>query len=375
MIPIYEPDLRDEDIQTACRALESTWISSLGEYKEKAADRLAELLGIRHALLVNNGTSATHLLAHAIKFRCPSIKNILVPDNAYIAAWNAFLYGPVYRLIPVPTDLATWNVDVEQLIEEARRHDPEDTAILIVHNLGNPVNVPAIQREIPEHLIVEDNCEGLLGSYGGLMLSGDVSTGTECLASSVSFYGNKNVTCGEGGAVLTSDNALYEYLYMLHTQGQSEQRFLHHELGYNYRMTNIQAALLYSQLDRLHDIHTAKTEVFRKLRSGLMGLNKGMFQRTVSHCFHSCWMFGLRIFGNPGYEQAGAFFRDRGVDTRPMFYPMSCHEHLRCYARQESEENAALLNKECIILPSSPKLTDEQIDRVTQTVFEYTATL
>jgi perosamine synthetase len=371
MIPVYEPDLHDEDIQAAKLALESTWISSIGEYKDKAAERLAKLMGVKYALLVNNGTAATHLLAHAIKFKRPGVKTILVPDNVYVAAWNAFLYGPIYHLVPVSTNLDTWNIDVDRLLDAAKKSDPNDTAILIVHNLGNPVNVPEIQKEIPDHLIVEDNCEGFLGRYGGKFIGGDLYTGTQCLASSVSFYGNKSVTCGEGGAVLTNDDALCEHLCMLHTQGQSEQRFLHHVLGYNYRMTNVQAALLYSQLGRLHKIQHAKIQPILRMWKGFPKTKRLRPQWIIDRVSHSYWMLGVRIIGSPGYEQVDAFFRKYGIDTRPMFYPMSCHEHLRKYAIPDQEGNARLLNKECVILPSSPKLEDEQVDHIAEIMTNY----
>jgi perosamine synthetase len=364
MIPIYQPDINPKDIEHAYKVLKTGWVSSIGEYIDLSKNKLSEIIGTKHTILVNNGTSATHLLAHAISYKRPSVRNILVPDNVYIAAWNAFQYVPRFNLIPVRSDLSTWNVDLNFLIDLAKVCDPNDTAILVVHNLGNPVDVPRLCAELPKFAIVEDNCEGLFGKYNNSY------TGTASLASSLSFYGNKNITSGEGGAVTTNDDELAEYLYAIRGQGQLTTRFVHHMLGHNYRMTNVQAALLYGQLERYDQIMAKKRLLFDRYREAFHDVDVGM-QVVNPFCEHSCWMFGIRVYGNGGYEKIRNFMSENGIDTRPMFYPMSAHKHLCCWARKYQELNSVLLNKECLMLPSSPNLTVEQIGFIRDKVVEF----
>ncbi|MFM9027031.1 MAG: DegT/DnrJ/EryC1/StrS family aminotransferase, partial [Bacteroidota bacterium] len=156
MLPIYQPYLPKECLRYAHEALESTWISSQGVFIDRAKERLKDLVDSRYVILVNNGTCATHMLALGLHFKYPHVKKLLVPNNVYVAAWNSFLYSGGFELIPVDADLNTWNMDAGMIGEPG-----DDTALLVVHNLGNIVNVPAIQRKYPRLLIVEDACEGL----------------------------------------------------------------------------------------------------------------------------------------------------------------------------------------------------------------------
>lgn len=205
--------------------------------------KLKNILGCKKIILTNNGSSATHLLAIALKYKYPHITKIIVPNNVYIAAWNSFLFDKNYELIPIDSDINTWNFDSSKIDSLL---DP-NTAILVVHNIGNVINVPELKIRFPNTVIVEDNCEGFLGKYNGHY------TGTESFASSISFYGNKTITSGEGGAFMTNDEDVFDYINKVKSQGQTKDKFIHDVLGYNYRMTNIQAALLYGQLETLSE--------------------------------------------------------------------------------------------------------------------------
>ena len=248
MIPIYQPYFTQKNLEHAHKAIDSGWISSQGEYLDLSKNKLKELLGCKRLILTNNGTTATHLLALALKYKHPHITKIIVPNNVYVAAWNSFLFDKNYELIPIDSDLNTWNFDITKI----KSLIDENTAILVVHNIGNIVNVPKLKIEFPNTVILEDNCEGFLGKYG------DKYTGTESFASSISFFGNKIITSGEGGAFITNDDDVFEYINKVKSQGQSNEKFIHDVLGYNYRMTNIQAAILYGQLDSLNEIKEKK---------------------------------------------------------------------------------------------------------------------
>ena len=193
--PVYRPYIPEESVEYARDAVNSTWISSIGKYIDLATERLSEISQCRYVALVNNGTSATHLVARSLSRFRPAVKKILVPSACYVAAYNSLLYDSCdWEIECVDLDKDTWNMDVKDV--------PEDTAIFAVHNLGNIINVPALAEKYG-CTIIEDNCEGLFGTYNG------APSGTKSLCSSMSFFGNKNITSGEGGAVYTDNKEIY----------------------------------------------------------------------------------------------------------------------------------------------------------------------
>ncbi|MBP6335274.1 MAG: DegT/DnrJ/EryC1/StrS family aminotransferase [Bacteroidia bacterium] len=360
MLPIYQPYLPKDCLKYAHDALDSTWISSQGVYIDKAKDLLKETLGSKYVILINNGTCATHLLALGLKFKYPHIKKILVPNNVYVAAWNSFLFSGGFELIPIDARLDTWNMDQTKIGSYGK-----DTALLVVHNLGNIINVPALQRVHPELIIVEDNCEGVFGKHDGSF------SGTKSLMSSASFFGNKTITSGEGGAVFTQDDELFEYLNSVRGQGQSSVRYIHDKLGYNYRMTNVQAALLYGQLLIQSEIRERKAIVFELYRKELEDSEEIAFQSVEGGTEHAQWMFGLRFknFDLARKRMLELFLFENNIETRPMFYPINSHEHLKNTKGDVSV--ATQLNHQCLLLPSFPELTRSQILTVCRKIREF----
>tara|TARA_R100000951_G_C2628123_1_gene176721 strand:- start:40 stop:1158 length:1119 start_codon:yes stop_codon:yes gene_type:complete len=370
MIPIYKPYLPKSVLEYAHKAVDSTWISSQGDFLYEAEEKLKQLLGVSYVQLVNNGTAATHLVAKALTYKYPHIKTLFVPNNVYVAAWNAFKYDNNVELIPIDADEDTWNFDLEKLKEAVQELD-EQCAVLVVHNLGNIVDVPALEAELPDGtIIVEDNCEGFMGTYG------DHYAGTQSLVSSVSFFGNKTITSGEGGAVIIKDLETANYIKSVQGQGQAKgKRYIHDQLGYNYRMTNIQAALLVGQLEVLPTIKSKKEELFSYYREEFEKIEGVELQKSMPNTAHSNWMTGIRVLGSPSFVAASEYLKEKGVDSRPMFYPMSYHSHLKDVAQSELEVSATRLSKECIILPSYPDITKQERKQVVQSVKDYVKAL
>lgn len=364
MIPIYKPYLKKEHLSFAHEALDSGWVSSHGKYISLVEDSLKELLKVKYVLPLNNGTSATHLIAKILKYKT-NLKKIIVPNNVYVAAWNSFIFDKEYELITIDADIDTWNISLKELDIAIKKHP--DAAVLIVHNIGNVINVPKLKNKYPNTIFVEDNCEGFLGKYDNKY------SGTESLASSISFFGNKNITSGEGGAVITNDEDSYLFARCIQGQGQSEKRFIHHNLGYNYRMTNIQAAILFGQLKALPEILDKKKNIFNYYRSKIKDIENVVAQQSKTKTTHSNWMFGVRLINNLSYENAEIFFKKNGIEIRPMFYSISDHNHLNNNPniKINSEINSRLLNKECFILPSYPDLTFKEIDYIIDRLKEY----
>ena len=355
MIPIFKLYLPKHVLKYAHDAIDSTWISSIGKYIQLSQEKLREIVGVKHVLLVNNGTSAVHLVAKALKFKYPHIRNIIVPNNVYVAAWNGFLFDKDFVLNPIDANIDTWNFDTSKI------DSPE--AILCVHNLGNMIDVTSLKLKFPNAIFVEDNCEGFGGLYSGK------HSGTESLCSAMSFYANKNITSGEGGAVYTNDNEVMDFITKVYNHGRSDIQFVHDALGHNYRMTNIQASLLYGQLVFLDEIKERKRFVFDNYRKLLQNNDNIVLQVIEKNTIHSNFLVGVRVLKNESFSNAYRFFYDRGIEIRPMFYPMSAHKHLAQYSKDET--NATLLSKQCFIIPNYPDLTLKEMDYIADTVKDF----
>ena len=374
-INIYNPCIASYT-KSAMDAIESGWISNHGKYIGLATEKLKESLKCKHAILMANGTCATHCLFIALKHAHPAITKIYVPNNSYVAAWNAALmeYSEC-QLSVMRMDASTWNICTDE--DYIATLEP-NAAMLVVHNVGNVVNVPRLKRLRSDIVFVEDNCEGFLGKYDG-QYSGTSAAASLC--SSVSFYGNKIITTGEGGAFLTNEDAVYEYILKAHSQGMSAKRYVHDLHAYNYRMTNVQAAFLYDQLSDLETIVGQKTKVFETyrellneydmLRSGRVRLFENEDGTQSTH-----WIFTVRIVGNPKtVDETAEFFDANGIDVRPFFYPIHAHAHLSGLTcdNGDSDTISVLLNKEILMLPSSPDMTRDEQRRVIDTVRKFIA--
>lgn len=331
--PIYTPDI-SRYTSSLHSAIADGWISSQGEFIEKARAAAAAVLGSPYVVLVNNGTSATHLLYKALKFKHPDLRKIYVPDYVFAAVWNCALYEyPPEMLSVLPTDPVTLNPVFADL-------EP-NSAVVVVHNIGNVVNVPELRRQRPDLVVVEDCCEAFLETYEGR------KTGTASLCAAVSFFGNKIVTTGEGGLWYTSDKELYDFIYKSCHHGMTSERYVYDVLGYNYRMTNLQAALLYDQLRDIDAILDWKREIRRRYDALLPG-----WMTTTG-----LWMNVLRIPGS-SYPALAPLLHERGIDTRPMFYSIHTHAHLR----KVPAVSSPIRHEELLMIPSSPGLT--AIDQV-----------
>ena len=370
-IPMYEP-LLDNYSTSINDAISSGWISSHGKYIDAAEAALQEKLGVRHAIVLSNGTVATHCLFLALRHRHPEVTKIYVPNNVYVAAWNCALMEYDQKCLEVvKTDEDTWNMSTK---EEDLRALERGAAVLVVHNVGNVINVPRLKRLRPDLVFVEDNCEGIFGKYEGV--SSGCSEATLC--ASLSFFANKSITAGEGGAFLTNDTALYRYMWKKTHQGLTTRRYIHDVLGYNYRMTNLQAALLYDQLQDLDRILGLKRRTFANycrflapaLEAGTLRL-----QASEPETLKADWMFAVRVERHGhDFDHLFSYMRDRGVDVRPMFYPIEEHDHLKGVKRLVDDRVVTEgLSHEVVMLPSTPTLPERQQQYISETLMRYAA--
>ena len=355
-IKIYEPYLNDEILKYAHDALNSSWISSNGKYLDLVSEKLKIINNRKHVILCSNGTTATHLMALGLNFKYPKIKNIIVPNNVFVAAWNSFLVNPIYNLIPIDSDIKTWNFDLYELDKAISEKSPDDTAILLVHNIGNIINLIKLKEKYPNWIFLEDNCEGFLGSYEGM------PSGSKSFLSSVSFFGNKIITSGEGGAIFIDDDDTYEYLNSVKSQGLTKTKFLFDKLGYNYRMTNIEAAILYGQLEILEEIIEKKRQIVNLYKENLIGFK---FQTVEINTKHSNWMVGIDL-ENKINSHILIHKLENYIETRPMFPVIDSHKHLSNLNNKNNNSN--YLYNNVIILPSHLKLNEETIAYISKKI-------
>jgi perosamine synthetase len=348
MIPIYTPDT-EQYISSALKAIHSGWISSQGNFISKTSEKLQEILNSKYVVLTNNGTSATHMLYRALKYKHPNLKKIYVPNNVFVAVWNcALLEYPADMIHVLEMNPETLNMRED---EEYISSLDKDSAVVVVHNVGNVVNVPRLKRLRPDIVFVEDNCEAFLETYE------NQKTGTASLCAAISFFANKLVTAGEGGAFYTNDKDLFDYVYKSCHHGMSYKRYIYDVLGFNYRMTNIQAALLYDQLCDIDNIIHNKETVMKRYKD-LLG------DHMVSN---GLWMCVVRFESIDNYEDFCKHLLMKGIDTRPMFYDISTQTHLNIKNIDPSD----IKHNQLSMIPSSPSLTQSEQNYIVSIIREY----
>lgn len=317
-IPVSAPALLGNEKRYVGECLDTTWISSIGAFIERFERGVAELCGMKAESAVSccNGTVALHLALLGLGIGPGD--EVLVPSLTYIATANAVRYcgaEPVF----VDSDRRTWNLDPADL---ERKITPRSKAVIPVHLYGKPAAMDEIGLLARAHglAVVEDAAEAIGASYRGRPAGalGDVAA--------FSFFGNKIITCGEGGLVLARDAALARKIRQLKGQGQDfERRYWFPVIGYNYRMTNIEAALGLAQLEKIGDHLAARDEIEAWYRAELDG-HPGLAlpardggERSVN------WLFSAVLQGDaPGLrDRTMSALREAGIDSRPFFYP--CH--------------------------------------------------
>jgi perosamine synthetase len=337
---VYDTDITEEDATAVYDCVKSGWVSWRGKYIKDFEDKFAEYHNIKYAQTVSSGTTGLHLALLALNIGVDD--EVITPDLAYIAAANAIkIVGakPVF----IDSCLDDWNMDVSQ-IESVITNRTK--AIMVVHTLGAAVNMHLINQIALKHglYVIEDACEAL-----GAKLN-QQSIGTFGDIGVFSFFANKTITTGEGGMIITNNKAIHDRAYKLKTQAVDPNKiYWHDEVGMNYRMTNFAAALGCTQLRRLNQLLTAKTEVAGWYRQLLPDL---CFQKYIGT--HSHWMIAINF--NRDANTIAAKLATLGVETRPMFYPSTVMPVFHDPQGNITRPISRLLSRQCLMLPSYPKL-------------------
>ena len=370
MIPVAEPALGSREAELVADCVESGWVSSAGRYIEEFESSWAAYCGRAYGVAVSNGTVALELAVRALNLNPGD--EVIMPTFTIVSCAAAVVRGGGVPVL-IDADPDTWCMDVSQVEE---RISPRTRAIMPVHIYGHPVEMAPLLDIADRHdlKIIEDAAEAHGASYrmaggdwrrcGGF---GDLST--------FSFYANKIVTTGEGGMVTTDDASLASRLRSLRNLAfQPQQRFLHEELGYNFRITNIQAAIGVAQVERVDDVVARKREIAARYHDrlgGIAGLQLPVERPWARSVY---WMNGLVLERSISLDakQLAARLSEAGVETRPFFLGMHRQPALTRQGlfRDELYPVADVLSDRGLYLPSGVGLTNNQIDFVAATVAE-----
>ena len=359
MIPVSEPQLGEQELACVTECLRTGWISSSGPFIEEFERRFAEYCGVRHGVAVSSGTAALQVAVDALDLQPGD--EVVMPTFTIISCAAALVRR---GCVPVLVDCEpqTWCMDVAQV---PRKISPRTCALMAVHIYGHPVDMDPLRELARQHVlaIIEDAAEAHGAQYKGRRCG---SLGT---LSVFSFYANKIITTGEGGMVLTDDAGLAEKARALRDLCfRRERRFLHAELGYNYRLTNLQAALGVAQLARMEQLVERKRQMARLYSEKLRDIECLQLPVQKGWARNVYWMYGIVVDERTGLDARGLAMRleERGIQTRPFFLGM--HEQpvflRRGLFHGESYPVAERLARQGLYLPSGLALTDEQIEYV-----------
>lgn len=350
-IPVAEPIIVGNELVYLKECVKTRWVSSLGPFVKKFEKRFANFCGVKYASTVANGTAALHvaLLAAGIK----AGDEVIVPNMTFVSTANAVVFcnaKPVF----VDVDKHTWNIDPEKIDEKITKRTK---AMIPVHLYGCPAEMKAINKLAKEHglFVLEDAAEAHGAEYRGK------KAGALADAAAFSFYGNKIITTGEGGMVTSNNRRFIERVNLLKDQGKSKKRkFYHTALGYNYRMTNLQAAFGLAQLEGIKKLLKRKHEIAKHYFDLLSGIDGIHFQEVPKKAKSSYWFISLVLEKPfPKAAKVAEKLAKEGIETRPFFTPLT---NLPFYKSRERFPVSEYLHKHGLSLPSGVTLKNEQID-------------
>lgn len=359
-IPVSRPDLQGNEERYVVEAIRSSWISSTGSFVDRFEREFARACGTRIALSVCNGTAALHLAM--LGMGVGPGDEVLVPSLTYVATANAVRYAgaePVF----VDVDPQTWCIDPLRLKASIT---PRTRGIIAVHLYGHPADMDSINQiaRINGLWVIEDAAEAHFARYKGRLV------GSLARLATFSFYGNKILTSGEGGAITLDDSDLESRLRTLRGQGMDpRRRYYFVTIGYNFRLTNLACAVLCAQLERSTALIEQRRHVFRRYREALTGVPGIGFQPVAPWADPAPWLFCItldeREFGR-SRDELMTILQEAGVETRPFFMPL---HRLPPYADASQRRGEVLpvtdrLGADGINLPTYSELTESEIEHI-----------
>jgi perosamine synthetase len=359
MIPIAQPLLGDEELNNVIEAVKSGWISSKGRFISEFEKNAAKYFGGRYGIATSSGTTALHLALVALGIGKGD--EVIVPNLSFIATANVVRYTgakPVF----VDVHPEYWCIDPEKIKKKITK---KTKAIIPVHLYGHPCDMDMIKSIACNNnglYIIEDAAEAHGAEYKGEKVGsfGDIA----CF----SFFGNKIITTGEGGICITNDENIAKEIQILRDHGMNpKKKYWHDRIGFNYRMTNIQAAVGVAQLKKIDQFIKKKREIVKKYNSLLKDVEGITLPPEMPWAKSVYWIYSILVDENFGLSRDKLRERlgEKGIDTRPLFYPLS---ELPPYKSKEAFPVAKSLSTKGISLPSPVSLNEEEIERIVQEI-------
>lgn len=360
MIPVCEPKLGTKELENVIDAVKTNWISSKGKYINEFEERFSKYCGAKHGIACSNGTVAIHLALASLGIKAGD--EVIIPTFTMIATVNPVTYTGAKPVL-VDSEPKTWNIDSSKI---EKKITPKTKAIMVMHTYGHPCDMDPIREIAEKHdlYLLEDAAEAHGAEYKGKKVGalGD--------AGCFSFYANKILTTGEGGMVVTNDDKIAEMARLLRDQAFEKKRFLHRYVGFNYRMTNLQAAVGAGQMDLIDESVATRRKnamLYNSLLKDVKGITLPPEEPWAKNVY---WMYTVLVEDSYGMSRDDLMvcLKEKGIDSRSAFYPV----HIQpVYAKQYEGEKypvAEDLGRKGINLPSGNTLTDEQIKFVVDTI-------
>ncbi|MCL4456665.1 MAG: LegC family aminotransferase [Nitrospirae bacterium] len=354
------PNIGEREKKYLNNAVDSGYVSTAGPFVKEFEERFSGYLGIKKAVSTQSGTAAIHVALHELGIGHGD--EVIVPALTFIATVNPVMYVGA-RPVFVDVDLKTWNISPDEI----RKNITKNTkAIIPVHLYGNPCYMDEIVQIASEHKlhVIEDATESLGAKYKGRL------TGTFGDFGCFSFNGNKVITTGGGGMVAGSNTERLDHIKFLVNQARDEERgYYHPEIGFNYRMTNIEAALGLSQMERLDDFLSKKKRFNERYRQGLKGVRGVRFQEEYEGSESSCWLTCISIDNKIDISALQSALKTKGIPTRRVFMPITEFPPYKRYKNTDMK-NTYQIYENSLCLPGSTLNTEEDVAYVCKTLKE-----
>ena len=359
-IPIAIPSIGNQELNNVINCVKSGWISSQGSFVNDFENEFSKLHHNRYALSVSNGSVALHLALLALGITKGD--EVIVPNLTFAASINSIIHTGAKPVI-ADVNRKTWNIDVNKI--EALI-SPRTKAIMPVHLYGNPCEMNKISSLAIENnlKIIEDCAESLGSEYN------NYPTGIFGDAATYSFFGNKTITTGEGGMILFKEEEVYKKAMILRDHGMSKtKRYWHDLVGFNYRLTNLQASIGLAQLEKLNSFVNKKIQIAQHYIDFFSKYDFFEFQNKLDNSKNSYWLFSVLIKDNAPFTKNEFidFLKRKGIDSRPLFFPLHSMPIYKNFKRS-SLKNSIDLSAKGVSLPSFVDISRKEIKYILENI-------
>lgn len=365
-IPVCEPTIGNREREYLLEAFDSGWISSNGPFNEMLENKFSDYCDCKYGISVSNGTTALHLAIKALNLK--EGDEVIVPNFNGIYALYALLYERITPIF-VDSNKSTWNIDPLKIEEKITS---KTKAILLVHIYGHPCEMEKIIDLSKKYnlKIIEDSAEAIGAEYKQRKIGsfGDVST--------FSFFANKTITSGEGGMILTNNEAIYDSCRYFRNQCfplNGPRNFVHSDIGHNYRLTNLQAALVCAQLEKIDELIDMRIKINQRYQSNLHDVECITFQPQADWAKNVFWMSCILLHENENNltrEDLETHLLKNNIQTRRLFVGLNNQPIVKKLSLRTNEEFTCsdYLENKGIYLPSTSHLSNDKIDFICEVI-------